>query len=71
MLSRTIVEHDCWEMLAEEAPSEPEKVQEVPRLSMYGALGAGVIVGSDKGEAYAKAAKTALNTTLAIIVRHK
>lgn len=66
MLSNTMVEHDFWDTLAEEAPSEPEKVQDEPRLLRSGALGAGVTRGSATGEPHAEAAKRARSPELAI-----
>lgn len=40
---RTMVEHDFWDLLALDAPEEPEKVQLVALLAR---LGASVIAGS-------------------------
>lgn len=51
---RMIVEQDCCDALAEAAPDEPEKVQEVALLAK---LGASVMAGCATGEAIAPAAK--------------
>ena len=53
---RTMVEQDFWDLLAEDAPFAPEKVQLVALLTSP-ASGAGVIAGSAIGEAIAEAAR--------------
>jgi hypothetical protein len=53
---RTMVEHDFWDLLAEAAPFDPEKVQLVALLTSPGS-GAGVIAGPAIGEAIADAAR--------------
>ena len=55
-LERTIVEHAVWDLEADAAPAEPEKVQLVARLTTS-ALGAGVIWGSAAGAARAATPK--------------
>jgi hypothetical protein len=53
---RTMVAHDCWDLLADDAPFEPLKVQLVALLARR-ASGGGVISGAATGEAAAQAAK--------------
>jgi hypothetical protein len=53
---RMMVEQEACDLLAEAAPEEPEKVQEVARLAK---LGASVMAGSATGEAMTPTAKAA------------
>jgi hypothetical protein len=52
-----MVEQDCWETLALEAPVDPENVHVV---ALFARLGAPVIAGSGAGEASTQAAKDAI-----------
>lgn len=54
---KIIVEHDCCDLLALEAPLEPEKVQLV---ALFSKLGASVIAGSATGEENTDAANEAI-----------
>lgn len=53
-----MVEHEVLDLLADEAPSEPEKVQEVARFSRSSSFGAGVTSGSATGLALTSAAQS-------------
>ena len=55
-LDKMIVEQEDCDLLAEAAPEEPEKVQEVALLAK---LGASVMAGSATGEAMTPTAKAA------------
>jgi hypothetical protein len=55
-LDRIIVEQEDCDLLAEAAPEEPEKVQEV---ALFAKLGASVMAGSATGEAMTPTAKAA------------
>ncbi len=57
---RTMVEHDVWDLLAEEAPAEPVKVQ---LAALFASEGAGVISGAatTTGDATAAPAAKATN----------
>jgi len=46
-----IVEQEVFDLLADEAPSDPEKVQVVALLSLFWISGAGVTAGSGTGAA--------------------
>lgn len=56
---RMIVEQDACDLLAEAAPVEPEKVQEVARLAKLGASVMAGAAGSAAGEAMEPTAKAA------------
>jgi hypothetical protein len=64
----TIVEHDFWDLLAEDAPLEPEKVQLVALLTISGA-GAGVTAGAAWGSATGEASAEAAKATSRVQVR--
>lgn len=55
-LDKIIVEQEDCDLLAEAAPEEPEKVQEV---ALFAKLGASVMAGSATGEAMTPTAKAA------------
>ena len=48
----TMVEQDVFDLLARDAPLEPEKVHEVARFSTSSAKGAGVICGAGAARAH-------------------
>lgn len=53
-----MVEHEVLDLLADEAPSDPENVHEVARFSRSSSLGAGVTRGSATGLALTSAAQS-------------
>ncbi len=59
MSDRMIVEQDACDLLAEAAPEEPEKVQEVARFAKLGASVMAGAAGSATGEAIEPTAKAA------------
>ena len=46
-----MVEQEVFDLLADEAPSDPENVQVVALLSLFWTFGAGVTAGSGAGAA--------------------